>query len=392
MIRILGYCSLVLSNAFLALASLALALAALGCAEPEAPQEPVIRPVRYEEVVSTGGRRERTFSGIARAGVESRLGFRVGGIVESVSVVVGDQVRKGQEIARLEGTDLRLQVQEAEASLTQATASLRKAEADYDRIRGLYENNNAAKSDLDGARAQAESTRAQVEAMRKRLELARRQLSYTRLLAPVDGAIASVNAEANENVRAGDAVALLASGSRPEVEVSMPDVLITQLHEGDSVEVTFDALEGVVLPAVVTEVGVAATGTGATFPVRVQLSQSDSSVRSGMSANVTFRFEAASGGERVFLPPVAVGEDREGRFVYVLQTETGSQPTADSGPGGGNTEPLATTARRSVTVGDLTPDGLEISDGLEDGELVVTAGVRRIQAGQTVKLLSSFGG
>ena len=357
----------------LLLGGLLLAATQGGCGgEAEEPQ-PVIRPVRYQEVISTGAKRERKFSGTARAGVESQLSFRVAGTVQSVSAVVGHRVKKGQEIARLDATDYDLQLQEAEATLAEARAAQRRAEADYDRIRGLYENQNAAKSDLDAARAQSESSQAQVAAAQQRRELARRQLSYTRLTAPVEGAIASLEIEPNENVGTGQAVALLTSGSRPEVEVAMPGVLISQVHEGDSAEVAFDALPGASFPAAITEVGVAATGAGATFPVTVLLTADDSSVRSGMAATVTFRFESGDGEERIFVPPEAVGEDRGGRFVFVLER---------------GDDDLGTAQRRAVEVGDLTPEGIEIEDGLAEGDLLVTAGVRRIQDGQQVKVLA----
>ena len=347
-----------------------------GCGGDVEEAQTVVRPVRYQEVISSGAKRQRSFSGTARAGVESQLSFRLAGTVQSVSVVVGDTVNTGQEIARIDATDLRLSLQEAEATLSQALAAERRADADYDRVRGLWENENASKSDLDAARAQAESNRAQVAAARQRRELARRQLSYARLTAPVDGAIASVMVEANENVGAGTAVALLTSGSRPEVEVAMPGVLISEVHEGDAAEVSFDALPGTVYPAVVTEVGVAATGAGATFPVTVRLTADDSSVRSGLAASVAFRFESGDTEEKIFVPPVAVGEDRDGRFVFVLEKGEGE---------------LGTAHRRPVQVGDLTPDGIEIRDGLDDGELLVTAGVRRIQDGQQVKVLAPAG-
>ena len=333
---------------------------------------PTIRPVRYQEVIASGARRERKFSGTAQAGQESQLSFRVGGTVQSVAVAVGQDVRQGDLIARLDPTDYRLELQEAEASLAQAVAAERKAEADYERVRGLYENENAAKSELDAARAQAESTRAQVEAGRQRLERTRRQLGYTRLTAPVAGAIAAVRVEENENVQAGQTVALLTSGTYPEVEVAMPEVLISQVIPGSRVDVTFDALPGDVLPAVVTEVGVATVGGSATFSVVVRLEKANDAVRSGMAATVTFRFAPEGGEDRVFVPPLAVGEDRDGRFVFVLEAGEGE---------------LATARRRDVEVGELTPDGLEILGGLVDGELLVTAGVRRIEDGQRVRLL-----
>ena len=354
------------------LALLVLPLA--GCGDEAEPEDEVIRPVRWLEVTAASEYRQRSFTGTARAGLESRLSFRVPGTVESVSVSVGDEVERGDEIARLDDTDTNLRVRQAEASVDQAVAAKRRAEADYERVRGLYENDNAAKADLDAARAQAESSRSQVEAARQALALANRELAYTRLQAPVGGAIASMQVEAGENVQAGQAVALLTSGSRPEVEVGMPELLIADVSEGDSVEVSFDALPDATWSATVTEVGVAASGS--TYPVKVRLDEADAEIRSGMAATVSFRFaRPAVDGRRIVLPPVAVGEDRDGRFVFVLEAA--------------REEDLWTATRRGVSVGHLTPDGLEVLDGLEVGERIATAGLRRIRGGQTVRLLDS---
>ena len=122
------------------------------------------------------------------------------------------------------------------------------------------------------------------------------------------------------------------------------------------------------LPARVTEVGVAVTGAASTFQVTVRLDESDPGIRSGMAAEVTFRVQSAAG-EIIIVPGVAVGEDDRGRFVYVVER----------GDGGS-----AVVRRRSVEVGRLV-EGIEIVNGLEPGELIVTAGVRRLSEGMVVR-------
>lgn len=342
---------------------------ALGCGGPEEmAEEPVIRPVRFVVVTASDEARERRFAGEARSGRESELSFRVAGTVESIGVAVGDRVQAGGGIARLDPTDYRLQMREAEAAAAQAEAAARKAEGDYERVRGLYENNNASKSDLDAARAGAESSQAQLAAARQRAERSRRQVGYTRLTAPVAGAIAAVEVEEGENVGAGQTVAVLASGRLAEVEVAVPGALISEIEEGGAATVAFEDLQGAIYLARVTEVGVVASRSG-TFSVTVRLDREAEEVRSGMAASVTFRFESTNSG-RIYLPSVAVGEDTEGRFVWVLDGE-------------GET---AVTQRRPVEVGELTPEGLEVLAGVADGERVVTAGVRRIHEGQTVRV------
>ncbi len=355
------------------IASLIAASTIQACGEYE-EAEPVIRPVRYEVAYSTGGNRVRSFSGTARAAVESRISFKVPGTIRRVAVEVGDAVRAGQLIAELDAEDYRLQVQRAEAALTQTHAQARNAEADYSRARQLYENANLSLSELDAARTASESAASSVNAYDRELDLARLQLSYTRLTAPVAGAIASVNVEVNENVQTGQVVVLLTSGSNLEVEVGVPGVLITGIAEGAEVNIAFDALPDRTFPGIVTEVGVAATGPGMTFPVTVRLVESSSNIRSGMAADVGFLFESASQRVVYVLPSAAVGEDREGRFVFVVQpTEAG----------------LGIVERRPVSVGELTAEGLEVLEGLADGDRVVTAGWSKIEPGLQVRLPGS---
>jgi membrane fusion protein, multidrug efflux system len=349
-------------------------LAACGGEAP--PAEAPLRPVRTLQVGSGTIAVNRTLAGVARDAVEARLSFRVGGTIDRVAVAVGDRVRRGQPMARLDPTDFELRVDQAEASVAQARALLRRAGADYERVRALYENNNAAKSELDAGRVAAESAQAQVEAAEKQLEQAQQQLTYTSLNAPFSGAVAAVDVEVNENVRSGQQIFLLTGGESIEIETAVPEGLIRQVAVGQVVRVEFPALRGREFGGSVTEVGVAVTGSSATFDVVARLDGDVSEVRSGMAAEITFPLERS--GDRLVVPAVSVGEDRQGRFVYVVE--------ADS-PGQG------VVRRRSVTVGlpSEALTGIEILDGLAEGEVVVTAGVRRLSDGMRVRLEGTGG-
>jgi len=353
---------------------LAGSLAVAGCAKvaPEVEVEP--RPVRTFRVSEGSGMTTRTLAGTARAGIESRLSFRVPGTVVAVDARLGDRVRPGEVLARLDPVDYELRGEEAEAGLAAAQAGLRRAEADYDRVRALYENNNASKRELDAARASAESAQAQVSSAEKRLEQARQQLQYTALTAPLAGAIASVDVEVNENVAAGQGVFLLASEGQPEIEVAVPEVLIDRIEVGQRVVATLDAIEGRSFEATVSEVGVAKTGAASTFQVICRLEQTDPAMRAGLAAEVRFEIAPRAGEGRIRVPSVAVGEDREGHFVFVVEKDV-----ERSGE-------LATVHRRPVTPGRFDGE-IEILSGLEPGDLVVTAGVRRLADGAVVRVL-----
>ena len=358
-------------RSFLIITAAVAATVGLSCSGSKPDTSPVLRTVRGEQVYASGGERTRTFSGVARSGTESRLSFRVGGTVERILVTVGDEVSKGQLIAEIDAEDYQLRLQDAEAALVQAKAQERNASTEYDRVRGLYENRNASRQDLDAARTGYESAEANVSSIENRLELARRQLGYARLVAPINGSIAARSVEVNENVQPGQVVCLITSGSDIEVEVAIPEILISQIAEGNAVEARFDALPDRVYEAVVTEVGVASTGTATTFPVKVRLNDAGKEIRSGMAAEVSFPFGRADSRERYLVRAVAVGEDRNGRFVFVVA------PSGESGVG--------VVSRKPVTIGDLQGERIAVTSGLNDGDRVVTAGVSKLTDGQRVR-------
>jgi multidrug efflux system membrane fusion protein len=350
---------------------LALAAGIAACAEPPEPPAAVIRPVRYQIVQTSTGTVARSFTGVAKAGAETTLSFRVAGPLVQLAVNVGDRVSQGDLIAGIDPADYELRVKEAEAGLRQAEALASNADADLRRVRGLYETNAASRDDYDGATAAASSARAQVEALTQRLEMARRQVEYTHLLAPTAGAIAEVRVELNENVAAGQAIAVMTSGGRPEVELAVPEGTIARIAPGQTVQVRFDALPGRVLQGRVTEVGVASGGMATTFPVTVALADDEGGVLPGMAASVQFQLTEASPASGVIVPGNAVAEDRDGRYVFVVER---------SGDGRG------VARRRAVTVGGLVAAGLEITSGLSDGDLLVTAGVTHLSDGDTVRI------
>lgn len=341
-----------------------------GCKdEPEEVE--LIRPIRYVVVEGTNEATQRTYSGVAQSGQESRLSFQVSGQVLSVPVNVGDEVKKGQTIAKMDPTDYSLELQNARATAAQSRAQERNAKATYERTQALYENQNASKQDLDADRTAYDSARAALESANQQVRLRQRQLGYTHLKAPEAGTLATVDIEVNEYVQAGSLVATLLAGEQIEVSVSVPASIIRSIRRGSPAEARFDSLGGKMLAGTVTEVGVASVAGATTFPVTVRLSEGQDEVRAGMAADVTFVIETPKNGPKYALPSSAVGEDREGRFVFKVET------TGDG---------LGIVHRSPVRVGELLSMGIEVFEGVEPGDMVVTAGVSRIYDGLQVRV------
>ena len=259
----------------------------------------------------------------------------------------------------------------ARAMLVEAQANDRRADANYERTKGLYANDNASLNDLEAARAQAESARAVVASAAKALEIARLNVSYTRLNADTDCTIAALDVEVNENVQAGQQVAAVSCGDEFEVNLDLPESLIGSIGPETPVSISFGAIPGEVFEGSISEVAVASGAGSAAFPVVIRIEGTHPSLRSGLAADVTFQFESgATQGSGVVLPVSAVINRPEGTFVFV------AEPADQQGE--------AFVRQRPVALGELTQSGVEVLQGLELGDRVVTAGISVIRDGQRV--------
>ena len=164
-------------------------------------------------------------------------------------------------------------------------------------------------------------------------------MEYASLRAPSEGSIASVTANLNENVTAGQTIAMLTAGRRPEVNVSIPESLIGNISKGVKTRIKFDAVDNKEFTGEVVEIGVSTSGSSTTYPVTLSLLESAPNVRSGMTAEIEFTFKAKDQSRNVVIPSHAVGEDRQGRYIYVLSLRK---------------DRLAEVNRRGVVVGMTT--------------------------------------
>ena len=357
-----------------------------GCAEQEtSPTVESIRPVRFAKVVKTGGVATNTFSGTSQSSKEAKLSFKVSGTLNRLSVKVGDKVRKGQVIASIDAVDYSIDYDRAVAQLKNAETQIKSAQTQrvttkstYERVEKLYENNSVplseyeqAKASYEAAESQYEAAEAQVVAYRKQVEAAKNQVSYARLTAPFSGIITQVMGEENELVGSGNVVAVISAETQPEVRVGVPEAFISKIRQGQKVDIIFSILPNQTFKGTVSEVAFSSS-EASTYPVIVQIDQPSADIRPGMATNVTFSIGTAKRESAVLVAPAkAIGEGPDGYFAFLL-------------------EPLGetyTVKKAGVQIGTLLPGGFEIKAGLEEGQLVATAGLQSLLDGMKVKLL-----
>ncbi len=350
-------------------------LAILGACDQSTPQtEESPRPVRFITVGDSAQSRQSTFPGVSQSARESRLSFKVAGTITAIPAQVGDSIAAGTVIAKLDPSAYELQLQQAQANVAQLRAASRNARAAYERTRSLYANNNAALGDLDAARAGAESAEAQLRSASKSLELAQLNLSYTQLSVDIDCVVDAISVEVNENVATSTEVARVNCSDDLEIEVTVPESTVTSLSKGDQARVKFDALPDRIFAGEVVEIGSGVLGGGSTFPVKVGLKESDTALRPGLAAAVSFLIERSDvNSTDVLIPLSALVKRTDATYVYVVV----DHPTIPE---------QGLVQQRKVSVGELTSAGIEIIDGLQAGERVVTAGVAFLREDLSVAL------
>ena len=342
------------------------------CQQEEVEKEIPLRTVKFITIEKAQNVSNRTFSGLTKAAQEFNVSFRVGGTITALPVKVGDQLKPRQLIAKIDAQQYQLEVQRARAAVAETQATLRNAQANFDRVKSLYENNNASRNDLDSARAVAESSKAQASASAKALELTQLNFADTTLLASQNCKVAGIFAEENENVTAGQNIAMLACGDQQEVEIDVPESLISQIKPNMLCQIYFKTLNPKKIPGQVTEIGISPTESGTTFPVTVKLLQKPAGLRSGIAVQVNFEFIGRNNkAPHYWVPATAVGHDSKGSYVYIVM------PTTVQNEG--------ITQRRAVSIGELSTAGLELLEGIEEKDKVVTAGISVIYDGLRVK-------
>lgn len=364
---------------------LILGICLTNCKEKPQEKKVVLRPVRYGKVMTTGSANSQVFSGTAQSSKSSNLSFKVAGTINNLTVKVGDKVRTGQLIARIDAIDYSVQYDQAVAQLKSAETQIKSAETQlvttksaYERVEKLYENNSVplseyeqAKASYEAAQSQQTAALAQVTASQKQVEAARNQVSYARLTAPFSGIITNVMAEENELVGSGTPIATLSAERDPEVIVGMPETFIAQIKKGQHAHIEFSTIPNKKFEGTISEVSFS-SNTGATYPVIVKIDNPTPAIRPGMAANVEFSLGKKQDTQTFLVAPVqAIGEGTTGNFAFVLNKEANGYAVK----------------KQKVEVGNLLATGFEIKSGLNEGDLVATAGLKSLLDGMEVMLL-----
>ncbi len=341
------------------------------CAQKEKQAPIPVRPVKYQEVQYRDVNQSRTFSGSAQTEKIINLSFRNGGIITKLNIGLGQKVRKGQLLAKLDNVQSRLAYQQALTQVNSSESQMNTMKLNLDRVRSLYEKGSASLSDFENAKNGFKTSQQAYQASKRGLDIQAEQIKLGYIYAPANGIIASVDVEVDENVNPGQVIATLNAGKTMEIALGLPESIINDISKDMPVDIQFSALKNQVFKGKVKEVSPSVNNNTATYPVKISISNATKMIKSGMAADVTFRLKKdKTEGKKLIVPTNVVGEDSNGKFVFVLKGE-------------GDT---VTVQKQKVTIGNLTTKGFEIKEGLKAGDKIATAGLQTLLNGQKVRI------
>lgn len=328
-------------------------------------QGPPAFPIRVVPVKKQPVSDQISLVGTAEAIAESIVAAEVSGVVEYFPVREGDFVKKGELLVRLRSTDLRLRLNGARATREKIKANLCYAEKELARVSQLKKTDSIAARKYDEAfynhRALLQAM-LQSEAEIERLEY---DIKQKEVFAPFSGFVAEEHTQVGEWIKAGGPVVALVDLDQIRITVDVPERYAVLLSPESEVKVVIKSISSNQLPARIYAILPRGDSDARTFPVRINLANSDFKIKSGMEATVTFILQGAK--SALLVPKDAVITAGNNRLVYIV---------AD-----GKAMPV------TVQILGYYNENAAVEGNLKPGDQVVIRGNERLRPGQTVLVL-----
>jgi RND family efflux transporter MFP subunit len=338
------------------------------CGKDDTPAAPEIRPVRTVTVERSTGNESVSLTGTVQAETEANLAFRIDGRMIERTVNVGDHVTAGQVIARLDRENEENAVRAARANVAAAMGQLAEARNNYRRQNELLASGFTTRVRYDQAAQLQQTAQSQADAAHAQLANAENRLRYTELVVDAPGVVTARGAEAGEVVQAGRMIVQVARQDGRDAVFDVPARLLGVEPADPQIRVSLTTDQAVAAVGRVREVAPRADPATGTFQVRVGLADPPPAMRLG--STVTGRVELASGAS-IEIPASALTRNDRWPAVWVVDQAN------------------ATVSLRNVEVERFDPARVIVAQGLEPGDVVVTAGVQALHPGQRVRLLGA---
>lgn len=349
-------------------ATLGASLLLAACGQETEAEAPAPRPVRVVTVEKGQGGQPVTFTGQVQAQDEAALAFRVPGRMIERSANVGNQVKAGQVVARLDPQNALNTLRSARAAVAAAESQLVTTSNTFDRQERLLASGFTTRASHDAARTALQAAQSGLDDAEAQLKIAEDNVGYTDLVVDASGTVTARGAEPGEVVQAGQMILQIARKGGRDAVFDVPANILRAAPADLAITVALSDDPNVTATGRVREVAPQADPVTRTFRVRVGLDNPPEAMRLG--STVVGRGRIAND-PVIEIPASALTAVNGEPAVWVV--DPASQ----------------TVALRNVQVASFSPANVGVASGLTAGEVVVSAGVQALHPGQKVRLLGA---
>jgi RND family efflux transporter MFP subunit len=347
-------------------------------AKPLAAPSQVL-PVAVARITRQDLYNEVTIPAEFRPYLKVELHAKVSGYVDQISVDIGDEVKAGQLLARLEVPELRDELGRAQAAQKRAEADYKDAHLVYTRLLAVDKThpNLVAQQELDAAEARDSTAGAAVAAAKAEAGKYQTMLAYTRITAPFDGVVTHRYADPGSLIQAGTTsdtqsmpLVCLSDNYRLRLDFPVSVAYVKDIQVGDQVEVRVESLKGKTFTGTISRFTHKVDEETRTMITEIEVPNPKLELIPGMYATVVLKAERRP--QVLTVPTEAISTDKKAS-VYVVNSDQEIE-------------------ERPVTLGLETPSQYEVVAGLKEGELVMIGNRSQVKPGQKVetKLISSL--
>lgn len=291
-----------------------------------------------------------------------------GGIVRAIYVKQGDNVKKGQLLLKLDDVVAKQQLTSAQQQVGQVKAQLNLAQTTYQRYKNLWDNNIGTEMQVIQAKAQVETLTSQLRAVEAQADIARQQVSFTNVTADNSGTIDQLNVRVGELFvgasTAGFQISIV-NTSVLKLTVNVPEAYVDRVKVGSPLVVTLPDANNKTIHTTASTVSKLIDPTTRSFYVEANI-PTDASIRANQVAKV--QIQDYSRADAITIPVNILQNDQSGKYVLVAVKE-GDKLVA---------------RKKTVVVGQLYGDRLEVKSGLVAGDQIITDGFQSLYEGQAI--------
>ena len=311
-----------------------------------------------------------TASGKIEAENSANVSTRMMGYVTKVHVKVGQKVNVGQLLVSINNTDLQAKKAQVDASILQATAAFNNAKKDYERFTVLFNQQSASQKELDDMTSRYEMAKAGLEAAKQMRNEVVAQFGYSNITAPFSGEVTNTFVKEGDMANPGMPLVSIEGASLLQVTAMVSESDIANIQNGMAVKILVKSINKTVAGKV-TELSSSAKNTGGQYLVKINLTQTDKAILSGMFVNVQFPLPkktlTTDTTDKVLVPESALVKQGQLTGIYTV--------------GNGNTAIL-----RWLRIGKTFDNQVEVLSGLSAEEPYIVSAEGKLFNGAKVSI------